>query len=869
MRKSILKSFILLTILSTTFVSLGISSIPTAQAALEPRPAITTSTVEEVEAKAAELRTQAQQNATRAAENLNKAQIAYNDCNVFCSAEEFALKDATSANLSAQARLAEVNTWMDEAEAAANQDPPDFETANQKLTSADRVNYVSSDVNSRAEGSMAAAKNECFHTESGDIFPTIHLYNCVTQVASIVAYISLTVCGFILGFCSLIFDKVIEYSVLNMKTNIDGLSSINDAWRILRDLANMGFIFVLLYIAVNTILGRNNGQIKAMLGKVIIVGLLINFSLFFTKMIIDGSNILTLGFYNLAVANNSATEAPGGPCVSGALPEFVCSGLSKKIMIGAGISTVYSGMTGTDPSATGAVDTRNGFEKITIIGIGGSIMVLVTAFTIITAAWLFIVRYVVLIFLMVLAPVAFIAWTLPGMQGTARKWWDTLLGQVIFAPLYMAMFWVVFLLLDNLGTTLRGGKSIAKALSPTESVTNISIILNFILVIIFLHVTAKIAKSYATSGAAIVGKVGNWGANKIESVRNGAARTTRDTAQATAQKVAAAPVAIGAGIARGTVGRYNYNQLQKRGDDLRNQAAAGDLKAKAELEKLERRAAGSYDLRASKLGAKIGLDKAMGKAGGTGGYTAAAAKAEERINAKIGKQGKVSDSTQQDIDAAKATLRVVKQSYDKEVASSGPTSAASKALADAIKKKEEELARHRRTAANQIKTQQLQYAAVAAQKPKGLAKVASVAGNAVLLRGSAHRAGTTKAAQTFVDKARARKPTAEEKLSEAESNLRDKLAGSPAIVATIGDDIKKLDPNIIKDLPGEVLVNPNIMPHLDVSALTAIQNANKLNQAQRDDIAAHIRGVASFAAAPGTRAKKLADYLDSKGKGYW
>ncbi|MEK7801795.1 MAG: hypothetical protein AAB276_05010, partial [Pseudomonadota bacterium] len=82
---------------------------------------------------------------------------------------------------------------------------------------------------------------------------------------------------------------------------------VTSAWEIVRDFANMLFIFVLLYVGINTMLG-GAGHTRAIF-MVIIVALLINFSLFFTKIIIDAGNILAVGVYE----SIGSAPAPGQP----------------------------------------------------------------------------------------------------------------------------------------------------------------------------------------------------------------------------------------------------------------------------------------------------------------------------------------------------------------------------------------------------------------------------------------------------------------------------------------------------------------------------------------------------------------------------
>lgn len=73
---------------------------------------------------------------------------------------------------------------------------------------------------------------------------------------------------------------------------------IPTGWGVVRDLSNLFFILALLYIAIKIILGIDTSGAKKMIGWVIITAMLINFSMFFTEVVIDTSNVLALIFYN-------------------------------------------------------------------------------------------------------------------------------------------------------------------------------------------------------------------------------------------------------------------------------------------------------------------------------------------------------------------------------------------------------------------------------------------------------------------------------------------------------------------------------------------------------------------------------------------
>lgn len=98
-------------------------------------------------------------------------------------------------------------------------------------------------------------------------------------------------------------DDIINFT---LKYNYDNIAGIDAGWKTVRDVANLFFIFILLFIAIKMIIGRESGgkDIK----NVIIVALLINFSLFFTKVVIDASNIFSLYLYNASVSTEITTN---------------------------------------------------------------------------------------------------------------------------------------------------------------------------------------------------------------------------------------------------------------------------------------------------------------------------------------------------------------------------------------------------------------------------------------------------------------------------------------------------------------------------------------------------------------------------------
>ncbi len=65
-----------------------------------------------------------------------------------------------------------------------------------------------------------------------------------------------------------------------------------------RDLSNVFFILILIYVGIKLTLGIGGHDSKKTVGLVVVLALIINFSLFFSNVIYDSSNILASVFYN-------------------------------------------------------------------------------------------------------------------------------------------------------------------------------------------------------------------------------------------------------------------------------------------------------------------------------------------------------------------------------------------------------------------------------------------------------------------------------------------------------------------------------------------------------------------------------------------
>ncbi len=268
-------------------------------------------------------------------------------------------------------------------------------------------------------------------------FPKINFNYCITWIAAYAGSAVLTISSIIVIISGFVFDYVMNYTVVDLSSNLLNSSggiqgAIQTVWETLRDLANILFIFILLYISIKTILG--SADTKKLLKNVIIIALLINFSLFFTKVVIEVSNSLAVSFYNASVSTDIAEEEDGS--ISGAFLKAT------------GVAT-------TEDEATSEILVEQ--AQGSIIGVIGLIFVrlilfVILSFILFVASILFITRYVMFIFLMILSPLAFVSSIVPISNEQFKKWFKSLSHYALFAPVFLMLIWASLVILNEAGT---------------------------------------------------------------------------------------------------------------------------------------------------------------------------------------------------------------------------------------------------------------------------------------------------------------------------------------------------------------------------------------------------------------------------------
>lgn len=265
------------------------------------------------------------------------------------------------------------------------------------------------------------------------------------------------------------FDMAIQ---LSLQSTAYALNFISTGWELARDIANMAFIFILLFIAIKVMLNANDRTTSSMLVGVIIVALLVNFSFFFTRVVIDAGNLLSVQFYN-------AIPCPPGNCTLA--DTYAKSNLANATTLGSGITALASNGEMKDLTysimqmmqlqslfSTGGFQSYatsgnqgflSGFISLTFLYIAAGVLFWGLIVTFITVGIKFLMRIIVLWFLIIASPLAFIAYAIPNskVSGKFNEWLSELVKHAFYPVGFMFVFFILTLFSSQLAGSNTAG----------------------------------------------------------------------------------------------------------------------------------------------------------------------------------------------------------------------------------------------------------------------------------------------------------------------------------------------------------------------------------------------------------------------------
>ncbi len=335
-------------------------------------------------------------------------------------------------------------------------------------------------------------------------------------IAQILYYLLFLPTSYLFSLTGVFFDWTFNYSISDQSYRSE---FVVQGWGLVRDFCNIFFIFVLLYIAFSTILNLHGFKTKEMIVNVVVIGLLINFSLFAAQLIIDTSNILARVFYNSNAikittgdnaANGVSSHTPGlevGP--NGELP--LSAALVNKvnpqnlILSSSKVNILDSNKTADIGGASIGVGT---FILVTLLATAINVVGLIVFLSV---GLIFIARVIGLWIYMIFAALAFFSYMVPSLQGIEmigwKRWWPELISMSFLAPIFIFFLYLILKFLEK-------GLGLISAGNSTGMQFVIGIVVPFAFIMILLMKAKDIAKKMSgsigqgiTNGVAAVGGI--------------------------------------------------------------------------------------------------------------------------------------------------------------------------------------------------------------------------------------------------------------------------------------------------------------------------------------------------------------------------
>lgn len=256
----------------------------------------------------------------------------------------------------------------------------------------------------------------------------------------------------LLGIAGTLFNWVVVKTVFQFATFIGNAPGLLISWGIMRDLGNILILFGFILIGMGTILDIDKMPNKKMLPALIIFAILLNFSLFAAEAVIDISNVFSSVMYTQAgtdAACASGTTASDKDCA-------INNGIAGHIMQSTGLSTILS----SDKPGDGA-----GIPTLLML----ILFSLVGAAVLFAGAIMILIRAIVLSFLIILSPIGFAGFVVPQLNKTAKEWWDVLLRESFFAPVFLLLILMSLKIADGFSGVVAAVSATTAAVPPAAA----------------------------------------------------------------------------------------------------------------------------------------------------------------------------------------------------------------------------------------------------------------------------------------------------------------------------------------------------------------------------------------------------------------
>ena len=300
-------------------------------------------------------------------------------------------------------------------------------------------------------------------------------------------------------------------------------SGIYLAWVIMRNISNVAFIVAFLVIIYSqlTSVGISNYGVKKMLPRLVIAAVLVNLSFTICAILLDLSNIAGYAFQDAFMGIKNTISTVGENTSTWTWSEVISTALSNgALAVGAGYAVSLALTTELLPMLVPAA---------TLAGLTLLFILLIMA-----------ARQALIIILIIVSPLAFVCYLLPGTEKWFKKWRDSFLTMLVFFPAFSVVFG---------GAQLAGILIIQNATGPNGAIMHV---LGMLVQIIPLAITPLIMKF---SGG-VLGKFAGFVNDKNKGLYDRSKNWSKDRRETIKNKKLANP----------NMARFNPNRLRRWAD---------------------------------------------------------------------------------------------------------------------------------------------------------------------------------------------------------------------------------------------------------------------------------------------------------------
>lgn len=302
--------------------------------------------------------------------------------------------------------------------------------------------------------------------------------------------------GMVAGFLISIAASLIGV-LINLGPEITSSPIVREGFKLTLSITNLGFVIAIIVIAFGTMLRLQSYGVKQMIGKLVIAALLVNFSFTFAGIVIDFFNVF------------------GNFFIQAASPEDInkfAANLAQSLNVSS-----LSGVKVSVPDNFGGDVLKFGLSYVSSFVSVASTAMFMTALviTFFAIAFMLVVRYLWLIFLLIVMPLAWLAWIFPGLSQHSKEWWNNFLKWNIFFPAISFFLYLSILTSDKLGGALKS-QSVPEALAAAKTISGLS----EGVLIGFLQIIVQVGMMFG--GLIVAQELGAVGSNTAMSMANSA-----------------------------------------------------------------------------------------------------------------------------------------------------------------------------------------------------------------------------------------------------------------------------------------------------------------------------------------------------------